>query len=158
MIPDTTLTVQACLVVPDTTLTSPGLFGDPRYNTNSPGLFGGPRYNTNSPGLFGGPKYNTNSPGLFGGPKYNTNSPVERSPKKQCWDCDQFAIAVVTSLCVCLSPQQCLWTPDVMKKHVITCFEEVQMTPFHLQGQCHSDGVVYTEDIPVYCHCKLPYD
>ena len=77
-------------------------------------------------------------------------------------DCGLFTIAVATSLCVCvcvcLSPQQCFWTQDVMSKHFITCFEEVQMTPFPLQGQCHSEGVVYTEDIPVYCHCKLPCD
>ena len=40
----------------------------------------------------------------------------------------------------------------------MTCFDEGQMAPFPIQGQRHSEGVVYTEDIPVYCHGKLPND
>ena len=36
----------------------------------------------------------------------------------------------------------------------MTCFDEGQMAPFPIQGQRHSEGVVYTKDIPVYCQAN----
>ena len=45
-----------------------------------------------------------------------------------------------------------------MWKHVLKCFQKVKMNPFPLQGNQQSGGVMFTENVAVYCHCKQPYE
>ena len=57
---------------------------------------------------------------------------------------------VVTFLVLYLTQQQCLGSQDVVSMNVKTYFEEGQFTPFPRQCQCHSECMVYNNDIPKY--------
>ena len=73
-------------------------------------------------------------------------------------DCGLFATAVVTSLCASISPQNRNCKQDNMQKHVLKCFQEGEMNPLPLQENRHSGGVMFIENVAVYCHCKQPYE
>ena len=44
--------------------------------------------------------------------------------------CGLFAIAVATSLCYGILPQDCAWEQGKMRHHLSTCFEQGQVTLF----------------------------
>ena len=45
-------------------------------------------------------------------------------------DCGLFAIAVVTSIAFGIDPSQTCFKQEEMRKHLVKCFEEEQITPF----------------------------
>ena len=68
---------------------------------------------------------------------------------KSVWE-ERFEVHLVISLNLCagLSPQQYHCKQDDLQKIAPKCFHKDML------GNQQSGGVVYTEDIPVYCHCK----
>ena len=73
-------------------------------------------------------------------------------------DCGLFAIVVVTSLCSDILPHNFNWKQDDMRKHVLKYFQEGKINLFPLQGNRQSGGVMFTENVAVYCHCKQLYE
>ena len=95
----------------------------------------------------------------LGGHRHKPKTSEDRSPKTGLWlrvrpagyrGCHFNAIS--------LTPQQCIWAQDVVRKHAMTCFKVGQLTAFPQQYQRQSVGVVYNRDISICSNCKLPYD
>ena len=72
-------------------------------------------------------------------------------------DCGLFAIAVATSLCCGVLPQNCKLKQGKMPDHLVNCFSERVLTGFPKSGrtrnhQCYVDS----QEVEVYCHCRQP--
>lgn len=74
-------------------------------------------------------------------------------------DCGLFAIAVATSLCYGILPQDCAWDQGKMRQHLSECFKQGQLTLFP-QAQKARKHKTYTrvEQLEVFCHCRQPYN
>ena len=73
-------------------------------------------------------------------------------------DCGLFAVAVATSLCCGVLPQDNTWKQSEMRKHLARCFIEGVLTEFPTSSrsrnhQCYFDS----RKVEVFCHCRQPY-
>ena len=73
-------------------------------------------------------------------------------------DCGLFAIAVATSLCCGVLPQECFWDQRRMRKHLCDCFDKGVMFEFPKWSKPrHHKGCRHKESIQIVCHWKQPY-
>ena len=73
-------------------------------------------------------------------------------------DCGLFAVAVATSLCCDVLPQDNTWKQSEMHKHLARFFIEGVLTEFPMSSrsrdhQCYFDSWTFE----VFCHCRQPY-
>ena len=73
-------------------------------------------------------------------------------------DCGLFAIAVATSLCYGILPQDCNWEQVKMRDHLSLCFEQgdIALFPQSADGRKHKRHH-RVESTEVFCHCRQPY-
>ena len=69
-------------------------------------------------------------------------------------DCGVYAIAYATDLCHGNHPEGLQYHQDRLRSHFIQCLESKKMLPFPSQRR-HA-GKPQTENISVYCSCRLP--
>ena len=69
-------------------------------------------------------------------------------------DCGVYAIAYATDLCHGNHPEGLQYHQDRLRSHLIECLESKKMLPFPSQRR-HA-GKPQTENISVYCSCRLP--
>ena len=72
--------------------------------------------------------------------------------------CGLYAVAYATALAHGLNPVEAHFEQRKMRRHLYKCFMDGKLTPFPQSGRtCTStDGVKCTEDVEVYCHCRMP--
>ena len=70
-------------------------------------------------------------------------------------DCGLFALAFITSVCHGLDPATQCYNQKAMTRHLMTCIEKAQMTPFPATNG-RKPKKPQKESLPVYCVCRLP--
>ena len=71
-------------------------------------------------------------------------------------DCGLFSIAFVACLCQGKDSCRVLWTQELMRSHLASCFSNQRMSPFP-GSQCQiSTEVKRPLHLPLYCSCRMP--
>ena len=74
-------------------------------------------------------------------------------------DCGLFAVAVATSLCCGVLPQDNSWKQSEMREHLAKCFKEgvlrrsLPRSSRSRDHQCYFDS----KKFEIFCHCRQPY-
>lgn len=70
-------------------------------------------------------------------------------------DCGVFALAYATALILGIKPEECLFDQNMMRKHLISCFEDKKISAFPLRSR-RKTRKVWTDIISVFCLCRMP--
>lgn len=74
-------------------------------------------------------------------------------------DCGLFAIAVATSLCFGILPQDCNWEQEKMRDHLSICFKQGDLALFPESEVVRKHKKYHSvESTEVFCHCRQPYN
>ena len=72
-------------------------------------------------------------------------------------DCGLFAVASATALLSGVHPGECTFNQSQMRKHLYTCLNEGNITPFPLlRRRRGGKKIKYSEKFSVYCDCRMP--
>ena len=75
--------------------------------------------------------------------------------QKECTDCGVFAVAFAIDLAYGFNPSRRRYTQQDLRPHLAKCLFEQKMTPFPAKVK-KNPGHPLTEDIEVFCTCRLP--
>ena len=72
-------------------------------------------------------------------------------------DCGLFAVAFATAIVFGIKPEQCVFNQQVMRSHLVRCFEErtISMFPMKLNRHCRTLKMNF-DSIKVFCQCRMP--
>ena len=72
-------------------------------------------------------------------------------------DCGLYAIAYATTIANGDDPCHIVYDQSKMRRHLFQCFLEGKLTPFPCrQGLLSKTRVKTSDDIEVFCHCRMP--
>lgn len=74
-------------------------------------------------------------------------------------DCGLYALAYAFDLCAGKDPFEATYDQDLMRSHLLSCFEEEQFKSFPMLAEkCHvpKRRVVHSYTIEVHCNCRRP--
>lgn len=73
-------------------------------------------------------------------------------------DCGLYAIAVATSLCFGILPQDFAWEQGKMRHHLSMCFQQGDLSLFPQSSMVRQhQGHHWLEKVEVFCHCRQPF-